>query len=332
MNAKDNKRSIIVGLFVFLGMAILIAGILVLGGQQKRFGGIVHVHAIFDNVGGLKKGSNIWFSGVKVGTIREIHFTKNRQVEIVMGIEEKSQEYIRKDAIAQIGSEGIIGNKIIVIQGGSSKVPFIEEGDQLESKEANDTDAMMATLQVNNENLVAITADIKKLSQKVLRGEGTVGAIFTDSLMAENIKLLIRNLNQTALNSRKISENFSRFSEKLNNEGSLVNELLTDTVVFDNLESAVAQLQGITQAAAALTENLNQASSNLNEKDNPAGMFLNDPEMASQLKRTMNNLESSTEKLDENMEALQHNFLLRGFFRKQAKKEAKAAKDSLKIE
>lgn len=330
MNAKDNKRSVTVGIFVFLGMAIIIAGILILGGQQKRFGGIVHINAIFNNVGGLKKGSNVWFSGVKIGIIREIHFTDNRKVEIEMGIEEKSQQYIRKDAVAQIGSEGIIGNKIIVIEGGSSDIPSIEDGDQLASKEANDTDAMLATLQVNNENLVAITADIKSLSEKIVRGEGTVGALFTDSMMAVNFRLLIANLNQTALNSRKVSEDFSRFSSKLNTEGSLANKLLTDTVVFRNLESTVAQLQGMTQTASALMENLNKASSHLNEKDNSLGLLLNDPEMATQMKRTMDNLESSTSKLDENMEALQHNFLFRGFFRKQAKREAEAAKDSLK--
>src|SRR5690606_8544621 len=136
MNSRDNKRSVMVGLFVFLGMGILVAAILVLGGQQKRFGGIVHINAVFDNVGGLKKGSNIWFSGVKIGTIREIRFTDNGRVTIEMGIEEKSQQYIRKDALALIGSEGIIGNKIIVIQGGSSNIPYVEDGDQLKSKEA----------------------------------------------------------------------------------------------------------------------------------------------------------------------------------------------------
>src|SRR5690606_1453508 len=100
MNVRDNKRSVMVGLFVFLGMAILIAAILALGGQQRGFGVIVHINAVFDNVGGLKKGSNIWLPGVKIGTIREVRVTDNGRVTIEMVIEEKSQQYIRKDALA----------------------------------------------------------------------------------------------------------------------------------------------------------------------------------------------------------------------------------------
>ncbi len=323
---SENKRSVIVGLFVFIGLAILVAGILVLGGQQNRFAKTVRITADFENIGGLKKGSNVWFSGVKIGTIREVNFTKNRHVEIVMSIEEKSRVYIRKDAVAALSSEGFIGNKIIEIQGGSSSIPPIEEGDRLQSKEAVNTDQMIATLQINNENLVAITDNIKTLSEKVKRGEGTIGAFFTDSTLAVDIKMMMANLNQAAVNSKKVTEEFKQFSAKLNNNESLVGQLLTDTVVFSNLQSAVEQLQGITETATALTSNLSKASEQLNEKDNSIGVLLNDEEVADQLKRTLDNLEGSTQKLDRNMEALQHNFLLRGFFRKEAKRAAKEAK------
>lgn len=322
---SENKRSIIVGLFVFIGLAILVAGILVMGGQQNRFAKTVRITADFTNIGGLKKGSNVWFSGVKIGTIREVNFTKNRHVEIVMNIEEKSRIYIRKDAVAALSSEGFIGNKIIEIQGGSSSIPPIEEGDRLQSKEAVNTDQMIATLQINNENLVAITENIKNLSDKVRGGEGTVGAFFTDSMLAVNIKMMMANLNQAAVNSKKVTEDFRQFSSQLNNNESLVGQLLSDTVVFSNLKSAVVQLQGITETASALTLNLSKASEQLNEKDNSIGVLLNDEEVADQLKRTLDNLEGSTQKLDKNMEALQHNFLLRGFFKKEAKKAAKEA-------
>lgn len=324
MNA-ENKRSVLVGLFVFIGLGLLVAGILVLGGQQNRFSKTVQVTATFNTIGGLKKGSNIWFSGVKIGTVREVNFTKNRLVEIVMNIEGKSQEYIRKDAIAALSSEGFIGNKIIEIQGGTSTVPAIEDGDKLASKEALNTDEMIATLQLNNENLVAITENIKKLSDKVKEGEGTIGALFTDSLMAADIKTMISNMSKAALNSRQITEEFKAFSAQLNNKNSLMGEMMHDTTVFRSLKSSAAQLAGITQTASALTQNLNVASKQLNDSSSSIGLLLNDKQTANQLKRTLDNVESSTEKLNKNMEALQSNFLLRGFFKKEAKKAAKEA-------
>lgn len=322
---SENKRSIIVGLFVLVGLVILVSSILILGGQQNRFAKTVRITANFTNIGGLKKGSSVWFSGVKIGSIREVNFTKNRKVEIVMNIEEKSKEYIRKDAIAALSSEGFIGNKIIEIQGGSSSIPPIEDGDRLETKEATNTDEIISTLQINNQNLVAITENIKQLSDRVTSGEGTIGALFTDSLLAVNIKAMMANLNEAAINSKKVTEDFKIFSSQMNNKEGLVNKLMNDTTVFNSLQSSVAQLQGITQTASALTSNLNKASEKLNDKDNSIGLLLNDEEVAGQLKRTLGNLETSTQKLDKNMEALQHNFLLRGFFKKEAKKAAKEA-------
>ena len=330
MKSAERKRSVIVGLFVFLGIVILVAGIFIMGGQQNRFGGAVRIKAVFDNVGGLKKGGNVWFSGVKIGTIREVHFTGDRKVEIQMVINNESKEYVRKDAVAIISSEGFIGNKMIVIEGGSSDTPYIEDGDELHSQEGNDTEAMMATLQVNNQNLVAITDDIKNLSERVRRGEGTIGAFFSDSLMAQNVKLMMANLNQAAANSRRISESLAEFSARMNNQEGLANQLMTDTTVFASLRASAAQLEDATRNATLLTENLSTASAKLNQNDNALGMLLNDPEMASQLGRTMENLETSSQKLDKNLEALQSNCLLRGFFRKEAKREEQARKDSLK--
>lgn len=328
MSASENKRSVIVGLFVLIGMVILVAGILVLGGQQNRFSKTVTVTTVFDDVSGLKAGNNVWFSGVKIGTIKSIQFKNLQDVEISMDIEESSREYIRKDAIAEIGSESFIGNKLIVIKGGSSDVPAIENGDVLQAAQAGGLDAMMATLQVNNENLVEVTRNFGEISSRIARGEGTMGAVLTDSLMAVQIKQMISNLNQTAANTAKASAALNQLTTKLNAEGTLINDLLTDTVVYGNLRGAVAELQGITQTASALVTNLNQTAGKLDDKDNAVGVLLNDPEAAENIKQTLINLETSTEKLDQNMEALQHNFLFRGFFRKQAKQ---AAKDSLAV-
>ncbi len=328
MSAGENKRSIIVGVFVLVGLIILVAGILVLGGQQNRFSKTVTVSTVFGDVSGLKAGNNVWFSGVKIGTIKNIYFKNLKEVEIAMVIEEKSRQYIRKDAVAKIGSESFIGNKLIVIEGGSSDVPAIEDGDVLQAAPSGGLDAMMETLQVNNENLVAITRNFGELSGRLLRGEGTVGAVLNDSLMAIHTKQMIANLNLTAANTAKASQALTQLTDKLNAEGTLINDLLTDTVVYTNLQSAVAQLQGITQTASALVVNIDEATAKLNATDNAVGALLNDPELAEKIRQTMENLEQSTEKLDQNMEALQHNFLFRGFFRKQqrqAEKDAKAA-------
>lgn len=319
MKATERKRSIIVGVFVVIGIIILVAGIFVLGGKQNHFARTVTVTTSFPDVAGLKAGNNIWFSGVKVGTVKSIRFNGLEGVDVDLVIDQKSQEFIRKDAIAKLSTDGFIGNKLILIEGGSMGVPAIEEGDVLRSNVGGGLDGMLETLQVNNENVVDITEELKVLMARLNAGEGTAGAFLNDAELAEQMRQMVRNLNVTAANTAQASIALNQLTAQLSQEGTLINDLLTDTVVYANLLDAVAQLQGITQTAGALMGNLEDASSKLNETDNAVGVLLNDPEMADRMRRTMKNLETSTEKLDQNMEALQHNFLFRGFFRRQAR-------------
>jgi|SRR5690606_19574612 len=322
MNAAENKRSVIVGIFILLGIVIFVLAVFTLAGKQKKFVKSITLRAVFDDVSGLQTGNNVWYSGVKIGTVKAIDFYGNSQVAITMNIEQEAQKYIRKDAKAKVSSEGFIGNKNVVIYDGNPNVPQVEDGDTLRVEPALSTEEIMETLQVNNKNLAAITQDFKAVSKKIANGEGALGAILTDSLMAENLRAMFISLQATTANTAKVSSSLARFTAKLNTEGSLANEVLTDTVVYSNLKTTMAELMETTRFASEVTENLNKASSKLNSGDNALGLLLNDKETAQQLKETLKNLESSTEKLDENMEALQHNFLFRGYFKKKAKQEA----------
>ena len=117
MRSTGSRRAVIVGIFIFLGLAIFIITVLTLGSQKKSFGDSVRLKSFFDNVNGLQKGNNIWFSGVKVGTIKQITIIGNGKVEVDMNVEEKSAGFIRKDAMAKLSTDGLIGNKIIEIYG-----------------------------------------------------------------------------------------------------------------------------------------------------------------------------------------------------------------------
>src|SRR4051812_22704850 len=102
MSVAENKRSVIVGIFVLIGIVLFVAGVLTLGGQQKRFVKSVRVLAVFGDAEGLKVGNNVRFSGVKIGTIKDINFYGDSQVEIAMNIDEEARKYIHKDAKVKI--------------------------------------------------------------------------------------------------------------------------------------------------------------------------------------------------------------------------------------
>ncbi|MBF9254811.1 MCE family protein [Pontibacter sp. 172403-2] len=329
MNTAENKRAIVVGIFILLAIVIFVAAVLTLGGQQKRFIQSISISTVFDDVEGLKPGNNVWFSGVKIGNVKEIKFYGTSQVQVIMDIEESSQKYIRQDAKAKISSESLIGNQIIEIMDGTQQAPPVVDGSMLQSVPSLNTDDIMKTLQENNENFVGITKNLEQITSQLVRGEGTIGALLADTTLADNFRSMVASLQQTSANTVRASNALTRFTSKLNTEDGLASELLTDTTVFNQLQASVAQLQQATTSATQMANNLQEASGKLNGQNSAVGVLLNDQEFANQLQSTMQNLKTGTEKLDQNMEALQHNFLLRGFFKKQDKRREEALEDSL---
>jgi phospholipid/cholesterol/gamma-HCH transport system substrate-binding protein len=330
-----NKRQVIVGLFIILGLAILVIGVFSLGGQKKTFVKGFTVNTVFDDVSGLQKGNNVWLSGVKIGMVKKMTFLRNSKVLVSMEIQKSLQPMIRKDAGTKISSDGLIGNKIVVIFGGTFAVPQAEEGDFLKAQKALSTEDMLVTLQANNKNLLAITGSFKNISQKIDSSNGALGTLINNEAMAKKISASINSLQSTMNNfqdvsykSKAVLTNLQSFTDKLNEQGSLANELVTDTSVFNELKRTVVQLRNAASSASNITANLDSATKALNKKNNAVGVLLNDEEAAASLKQTIKNLQSSSEKLDEDLEAAQHNFLLKGFFKKKEKQEAKDSSSS----
>src|ERR1700730_12711664 len=323
MSTTKNKRAVIVGIFILVGLGLLVAIILIMGGQRKSFARTLNVKAIFDDVSGLQQGNNIWLDGVKVGTVRNISCSTESRVVVSMSILASMQPYIHKDAKAKISSESLIGNKIVVLSNGSSQGPFIRSGDILEIQASLNTEDMMNTLQQNNKNLLVITTGLKDLTGRLAKGQGSLGKLLQDETLVNTLQRTLNELNVAAGNANAFTHSLSSYTARLQSKGSLANELVTDTIVFNRLRNSVIKLQQIAQSAQVVVNNLDKASSGLSTTSSPIGVLLNDPKAGNDLKVTLANLNSGTGKLDEDLEALQHNFLFRGFFRKKAKAKAK---------
>jgi len=320
MRSTKGSRATIVGIFIFLGIAIFIIAVLTLGGQQKTFEKSLTVQAVFDDVQGLQKGNNVWFSGVKIGTVKNLSFFQNSQVRVDINIERKAQEYIRKDAKAKISTDGLIGNKIIVVYGGTPTAPEVESGDTLGVEKAVGSDEIMTTLQTNNRNLLDITTDFKTLSKRLVNGEGTAGKLLTDETLANELQNVMVTLRQAAAHTEQLTNSFSKYATQLQTKGTLANELVTDTVLYNRLRATSVQIDQLSKTASGVVDNLKNTSTSLqtslNNRNTPIGALLNDEGTANDLKATLKNLNSGSRKLDQDLEALQHNFLLRRFFRK----------------
>ena len=321
MKPVQNRRMVIVGVFIFLGLAIFMGGILVLGGQRKTFEKTIIISAVFNDVGGLQKGNNVWFSGVKIGTVKKVKVLENSRVEVEMRLEKQAQDIIHRDAKVKIASDGLIGNRIIIIYGGTPTMPTVKSGDNLQTEVPLNSAEMMNTLQESNKNLSQITTDFKVVSKRLANGDGTVGKLLTDSSMAMQLAATAAQLQLASTNIQLLTANLADYTSKLQRQGSLTNEMVNDTVLFSRLKAASLQIQEASANAKDLTRNLQDVSYRLRDSSNLAGVVFQDREAAENLRSTVENLRAGTKKFDEDMEALQHNFLFRGFFRKRAKQQ-----------
>jgi phospholipid/cholesterol/gamma-HCH transport system substrate-binding protein len=321
---KKNRQGVIVGAFVFLALVIFVLGVMTLGGQQSLLNKGASIHAIFDEVSGLQPGGNVRYAGVKVGTVKAITLTKDGKVDVRMNIEKESLDIIKKDVKAKVGSDGFIGNKIVVLYGGSPAAPIVQDNHLVHTENSLNTEEMMETLQQNNKNILAITDNFKTISDQMIKGQGTVGKLLNDEALYRDLQTSMASLKIAAANAQSMVSNVTAYTTRLTSNGSLANDLITDTVIFARLRSAVREIDGLSESANRVVVDLQAASRNLNQSMNdpasPVGLLLNDKETAADIRATIKNLQAGTQKLDENMEALQHNFLLRGFFRK--KKES----------
>jgi len=323
MNEINTTKRMAVGIFITLGILILVAAVFTIGGQHKAFVKSVRVHILFDDVQGLQPGNNVWLSGMKVGTVKSINFYHNSQVAVTLSIEKKAAPHIAADARARVSTDGLVGNKIVVISGGTDGARPIADNDSLQSEHLPGTQEMFATLQASNANLLEITGNLKTISKRLSDGQGTIGKLINDPAIADHLKTSIDHLRTAAANSEHLIANLEDFSTRLKQPDGLASQLATDTTVFNRIKGAAARLNEAANQAGEFTSSLKQAGEGLNDKNAPVGILLHDEDAGADLQRTLKNLRISSKELSDDLEALQHNFLLRGFFRKKEKEEKK---------
>ena len=189
MDTHTEKFKLRLGLFVAGGLALFVLAIFIIGKQKNLFNPVFKVTATFYNVSGLQVGNNIRFSGINVGTVDNIVIINDSSVRVDLLIRKEIKQFIKSDCQVAIGSEGLIGDRLLVISQGGSNAPEVKEGQVLSSAEPVETDAIMASLQVTAGNAEIISQQLAEIMSKINSGNGTLGRLIQDSTIAKNFDL-----------------------------------------------------------------------------------------------------------------------------------------------
>ncbi|WP_276504322.1 MlaD family protein [Terrimonas pollutisoli] len=324
--AKRVISNIKLGAFVLSGLLFLVLLLYMIGKDRNLFGSTYILKARFENVQGLVPGNNIRFSGIQAGTVKRIKILSDTVIEVTMIIDTKMKPIIRKNAIASIGTDGLVGNKVVNIVPAREPGALAEEGDILASKKVVNTDEMLQTLYKTN-NDIAIIADNLKTTVQQINNSSALWALLNDKSIPRDLRISLGNIRQATGKAGNMADNLHTIIMDVKNGKGSVGAILKDTSFAQNLNDAIVKIKVVGEEVDSLANEIGKVVTGIRQDINNGKGAVNalfkDSAMVIKLNASLDNIQKGTDGFNENMEALKHNILLRGYFRKQEKQKRK---------
>ncbi|TDQ31064.1 MlaD family protein [Zeaxanthinibacter enoshimensis] len=327
---KTTTEKLRLGVFVLLGTILIVLAAYLIGNQKHIFGNTFTLHTTFKNVNGLQRGNNVRYAGINIGTVQDIEMVNDTSISVAMLIQDKMLPHIKKNATATIGSDGLVGSMIINIVPGEGEAPFVSPEDVISSYSRVATADMLNTLSVTNENAAVLLEDLLKVSASLNSGKGVLGRLLNDGAMADDLQSTLGNLRVASKEAEGLMQELGDVVGQYNAEQSVAGALFSDSIAGAKLRLTIGQLEISSRELQSVSVRLNEFIQEIQEGQGAINYLSTDTTMVGHLQRTMENVDQGMYRFNQNMEALQHNFLTRGYFRKierQKKKEEKRSRE-----
>jgi phospholipid/cholesterol/gamma-HCH transport system substrate-binding protein len=233
---KESDYTWKLGMFVLVGLVLFAFTIYFVGMQKNLFGSTFRLRSNFKNVSGLEVGNNVRFSGINIGTVNEIELITDSSVVVKLLIKDNVQQFIKTDATASIGSDGLMGDKVLIISRGIKAVNNVKDNDVIASKSPIDMEDVMTSIKKSVDNTSIITGQIAQFSYKMNHGNGTFSQLISDEEFANSLKNTLSNLENS-------SNEFSNFTFKMNNGKGALSKLVTDEKMGKMIDSTLTNVK-----------------------------------------------------------------------------------------
>lgn len=235
------------GMFVTIGIVLFVITIYFIGKQKNLFGSTFHLKSQFKNVSGLKVGNNVRFSGINVGTVDAIDLITDTSVMVDLVMDKDVQQFIKTDAQVSISSDGLMGDKVLVISPGTPNHKPVKDNDILASKSAIEMEDIMKSMKKSLDNVGLISDDLAQFSHKVNNGNGALSKMISDEEFSSSLKNTLANL-QTSSNE------FAKFTTKMNNGKGALSKMMNDEKFGNSLDSTMQNIQAGTKGLSETVE------------------------------------------------------------------------------
>ncbi|MGY6743665.1 MAG: MlaD family protein [Cecembia sp.] len=320
MKAKkviDNSK---LGLLVIAGLLFLVLTLYMIGKNKNLFGTAVTITAVVDNVSGLVPGNNVRFKGMNIGTVRSISMENDSSIFITMAVQKRMKEFIKKNALTSINTDGLMGNKILQILPQEGAAPMITEGDTLFAQVGLDTEEMLRTLESTGDYLEKTFYHLSNVSQKLNESQA-LWSLLSDTLLTAEIKAAVEGIRDAGNNASEMAQAGSRMIRTLEKGEGLVRQVFTDTLMAGNFAHSIEHLLEVSEQTKDIMEQVKSILTDIENSEGTAKLVLEDPALKEAVLNSMLNIEEGTAAFSENMEAMRSNFLFRRYFRRLERQE-----------
>ena len=323
---NQNVNNLKLGAFVLSALVLMILAFFIIGKNNNIFGNDFNLKVRFSNLNGLTEGNNVLFSGLQAGTVKAIELINDSTIEVTMQINSKVKSFIHQNAVAAVGTEGLMGNKVVNITPVKGMSLQVAEGNLLKAKSMANMDEIIDKLSQTNNNVASISEVLKGTVLRI--DSSAILKLINDESIGINLKASLENIYRTTVNANAMTVSLNQVANNIRQGKGTAGLLLSDTAMAGTLRDAVLQIRAAGVNANTMTQQMNTIVKELNHDlssgKGPANTILKDSLAARNISQTIENLEKGTDGFNQNMEALKHNFLFRGYFKKldrQKKKE-----------
>jgi phospholipid/cholesterol/gamma-HCH transport system substrate-binding protein len=319
-------NSVRLGAFVLTGLLFLILLLYVIGRNQNIFGHNFQLKARFENVQGLVAGNNVRFGGITVGTVKQIRIINDTTIEVTLTMRNDMKQVIRRTAVVSIGTDGLMGNKVVNILPSRVPAQHVEEYDVLATVKSPDTDDMLRTLQKTNQD-VAVIAAVLKVTIMRINNSTALWKLMNDETLPENVRSAGINVQRAMAQVAAAANDLQHIVQQVKEGKGSVGALLADTAFAHNLNTAIGRIDGVGKHAGQLAQTLDSLAMNVQHDlaygKGTVNALFKDSGIVIKLNASLDNIQKGTDAFSQNMEALKHNFFFRGYFKKQERKKQK---------
>lgn len=312
---KRQTQHVFLGIMVLAGTLVLVLGLYFIGSNQNLFGNNIRLKVEFRNVNGLMAGNNVRFSGIDIGTVEKVELFSDSTVSATLLIEKEASGFIRKNSLAAIGTDGLMGNKLVNIGAGEGVSEAVKNGDMIASVNPIETDEMFRTLNRTNEDIAVIVKNLRNITDKV-NSSNTIWSLLLDPEVARNVKFALQNVQRSSERTVGAATDLAQIVRDVQEGKGIIGALVKDPDMGAQLKQTILRLGQLSDSLVMMSAELGKMSKAMNRSDNAVAVLSRDTAFASHLQTTMSNLEAGTRNFNDNMEALKQNSLMKKYFRR----------------